>query len=232
MARLGEVTMRISIIIPTLNESATIARTLAMVRKGLDIEIIVADGGSVDTTVKLAKSFRIKTIVTKPGRARQMNSGAESAEGDALLFLHADTVLPEGYDSHVRKALSKPGVVAGAFELSIDSPYPGLRVIERLANWRSRAFGLPYGDQAIFVKADAFRDSGGYSDMPVMEDFELMRRLGKMGKIEIVPLPAVTSARRWERQGFFRTTLIHQGVIAAYYLGVPPEKIARWARRG
>ncbi len=224
--------MRISIIIPTLNESAIIARALTAVRKGRDIEIIVADGGSVDGTVKLARSFRVRTVVSGPGRARQMNAGAEVSEGDALLFLHADTLLPDGYDGHIRRALARPGAVAGAFSLSIDSSAAGLRLIERLANWRSRVLGLPYGDQAVFVKTDAFRAVGGFPDMPIMEDFELMRRLKGAGKIEIVPLPAVTSARRWERTGVLKMTLINQAVIAAYYMGVPPEKIVRWARKG
>ncbi len=224
--------MRISIVIPTLNESKAIARAVAMVRRGRNIEIIVADGGSTDRTLELAKSFRIKTLVSGPGRAIQMNAGAKEAVGDALLFLHADTRLPDAYDSHIRQALKMPGVVAGAFMLSIDSPAPGLRIIEKLANWRSRALGLPYGDQCIFVKTDAFREAGGFKDMPIMEDFELMRRLKKMGRIEIVPLPAVTSARRWERQGALKMTLINQAVIALYYLGVPIEKIAKWARKG
>jgi len=120
--------------------------------------------------------------------------------------------------------------VGGAFELSIDAPSPSLRRIERLANWRSRRLQLPYGDQGIFMRADVFWGLGGFPDMAIMEDFEMVRKLGRRGKIAIVPEPVVTSGRRWLALGVGRTTLINQMVIAAYLLGVSPSRIARWYR--
>jgi len=219
--------MRISVVIPTLNESYCIARTIECALKGKDVEVIVVDGGSADGTQDIAKSCGAKVLSFAPRRAGQMNAGAAAATGDALLFLHADTLLPEGYDTQVRQALSKPGVVAGAFTLKIDSPLKGLRTIERVANWRSVRLGMPYGDQGIFVRADTFRKVGGFPDMPIMEDYEFMRRLGRLGRAEIVAEPVLTSGRRWERIGVVRTTLINQAIVIGYYIGLPPEKLAR-----
>ena len=223
--------MRISIIIPTLNESATIARSLSSTRSASDVDVIVVDAGSRDETVELAISCGAKVISSAPGRARQMNAGAAVATGDVLLFLHADTCLSQGFDSHVRRIMAQPCAAAGAFELRIDAPLHGLRIIERLANWRSRRLHLPYGDQAIFLRADVFRDIGGFPEIPIMEDFELIRRLRRRGRIVIAPVPAVTSGRRWEELGLLRTTLINQGILLAYHLGMTPSHIARWSKR-
>ena len=222
--------MRISVIIPTLNESENIARATGQLLGVPGVDAVVVDGGSTDNTVEVASLCGVRVLCTPPGRARQMNAGAAVATGDIFLFLHADTLLPEGFAGYVRDCLSK-GAVAGAFELAIDSPNPWLRLIERLVNWRSRAFGMPYGDQAIFVRADVFREVGGYPDKPIMEDYELMRRLKKRGRIGIAPARALTSARRWARQGIIKTTLINQMVILGYMLGVPPEELRGWSRR-
>jgi rSAM/selenodomain-associated transferase 2/rSAM/selenodomain-associated transferase 1 len=223
--------MRISIIIPTLNESTTIAQSLLSTRSGSDVDVTVVDAGSRDETVELAISCGAKVINSTPGRARQMNAGAAVATGDVLLFLHADTCLPEGFDSHVRRIMAEPCAAAGAFELSIDAPLRGLRIIERLANWRSRHLQLPYGDQAIFLRAGLFRDIGGFPEIPIMEDFELIRRLRRRGRIAIARVPAITSGRRWEELGMLRTTLINQGVLLAYHLGIARSHIARWSKR-
>ena len=222
---------RISIIIPTLNEAEGIEATLATAERGFNVEIIVADGQSQDGTDQIARSRGAIVLTTPAGRASQMNAGAALATGDILLFLHADTRLPSGFDVLIRQALAQPSKVAGAFELSIDAPSPSLRRIERLANWRSRRLHLPYGDQGIFMRADVFWGLGGFPDLAIMEDFEMARRLGRRGNIVIVPEPVVTSARRWLALGVRRTTLINQMIIAAYYLGVPPARIARWYRR-
>lgn len=218
----------ISIIIPTLNEAATLAALIAATAAAADTEFIVVDGGSQDQTVEVARRAGWKVLFSPPGRARQMNTGAAAASGEILLFLHADTRLPQGFDTHARSILSRPGVVAGAFQLQIAAAKFGLRVIEKLANWRARRLQMPYGDQAIFLRANRFRAVGGFPDMPIMEDFELVRRLRKQGRVEIAPVPAATSGRRWEELGPWRTAFINQVCILAYYLGVKPSRIARW----
>jgi rSAM/selenodomain-associated transferase 2 len=221
----------ISVIIPTLNEAELIAKRVLDIRKTSEVEVIVADGGSDDNTCQLAASVGAKVLHASPGRSKQMNAGVAVATGDILLFLHADTHLPSDFDDDVRQALSRPGVVAGAFSLCIDAPMPSLRIIERLANWRSRRLQMPYGDQAIFLSKKSFREIGGYSEMPVMEDFELMRRLRKRGQIVISPSCVITSARRWQEVGIWKTTLINQVIIVAYYLGISTSRLARWYSR-
>jgi len=222
---------RISIIIPALNEAANLPATLASTRNAVDVEVIVADGGSSDETVKVARSWNTKVVTSGPGRARQMNAGAARATGEVLLFLHGDTRLPRGFDHHVRKILARPGVVAGAFQLRVNGRLPGLRTMERLVNLRSRRLQFPYGDQAIFLRADLFREVGGFPDMPIMEDFELVRRLRRRGRIATAPLPVLTSGRRWADLGIVRTTLINYAIPLAYYMGSPPSQLARWYRR-
>jgi rSAM/selenodomain-associated transferase 2 len=229
----------ISIIIPVLNEASTINKTLASLKKASNIEIIVVDGGSEDETVAIAQSCGIKVLSSPPGRATQMNRGAAAATGDILLFLHGDTRLPNNFDTMVRQALSGfPGThlgtsqntIAGAFELNIDSDMPSLRLIEKMVNLRSRYLQMPYGDQAIFLKASVFHEIGGFPDLPIMEDFEFVRRLQPLGKIQIVPAPVLTSGRRWQKLGILKTTLINQLIIIGYFLGIPPDQLARWYR--
>jgi rSAM/selenodomain-associated transferase 2 len=160
-----------------------------------------------------------------------MNCGARAATGDALVFVHADTRLPERFDEHVRATLARPDVAAGAFELAIDAPQRGLRFVERIANWRSRHLAKPYGDQCLFLGAALFRRVGGFPEIPIMDDFEMVRRLQRSGRIEIVPVPATASARRWQRLGVWRTTLINQAIIMGYYAGVTPARLAHWYDR-
>jgi rSAM/selenodomain-associated transferase 2 len=250
---------RFSVIIPVLNEANSIQTVLQNVRQSLNsassnsnefcsyydrshwLEIIVVDGGSQDQTVELAKAAGATVIVCEPGRAVQMNAGAAIAQGKILVFLHADTRLPPGaFDlmwytlekSNLEEpsTFGKTNIVAGAFQLQIDSPEPGLRWIERGVNWRSSQLQLPYGDQAIFLKAKTFRRLGGFPKLPIMEDFVFVRQLQKIGKIAIVPAAVLTSARRWQKLGIIKTTLINQLVIMAYFLGISPTRIARWYR--
>jgi len=198
------------------------------------VEVIVVDGGSSDDTVQLAESLGVKVIAATTGRAHQMNTGARAATGDILLFLHADTILPTSFQILVRTALIKTAratPIAGAFELRIAAPLPSLRLIESSVNWRSRWLQMPYGDQAIFLKREVFDNVGGFPDLPIMEDFELMRRLRRLGRIVIVAAPVLTSGRRWLRLGVWKTTLINQIAILAYLLGVSPLQIAHWYRR-
>ncbi|MDI9638086.1 TIGR04283 family arsenosugar biosynthesis glycosyltransferase [Oscillatoria amoena NRMC-F 0135] len=221
----------VSVIIPVVNEVKTIAQTLAQLNSDRPIEIIVVDGGSQDGTWEYLQTLDLKAISAPKGRAHQMNAGAAIASGDILVFLHADTRLPAGFDSLAIQALAQPGTLAGAFTLAIDDPSWLLRWIEKGVNARSRLLQLPYGDQALFLKAAVFEQLGGFPQQAFMEDFEFIRRLRRQGHIAIVPTPVLTSARRWQALGVWKTTIVNQGAIAAYLGGVQPERIAQWYRR-
>ncbi|MCX5916117.1 MAG: TIGR04283 family arsenosugar biosynthesis glycosyltransferase [Deltaproteobacteria bacterium] len=221
----------ISIIIPTLNEEENIEACLASCRTSPNTETIVVDGESRDRTVQIARSLGARVILSSPGRSRQMNLGAREASAELLLFLHADTRLPVGFADSVSEVLSRPGTVAGAFLFRLDARSPSLSFIQRVANWRSRRFQLPYGDQAIFLKKVTFEEMGGYPEMPIMEDYEFIRRLKRTGRIYTAPLPAVTSARRWMEVGVWKTTLVNWAIVTAYSLGVSPATLARWYRK-
>ena len=230
-ARLEDALGRISVIVPALNEAACIAGTLAPLFGGNPVcEVIVADAGSEDGTPEKARACGAKVIETAGGRARQMNAGAAAASGSIFLFLHADTRLPQGFQGLVRDALRAPGVVGGAFQFRLDDASPAFRLLERLTNWRARSLQMPYGDQALFMKAETFKALGGFPEMPIMEDFELVRRLRRRGRICILPAHAITSARRWKKRGVLKATLVNQFIIAGYYLRVPPRILARWYR--
>jgi hypothetical protein len=225
----------VSVIIPVLNEAESIQSVLQFLQSvpvENPIEIIVVDGGSQDRTVELAMATGVKVLQSQGGRAIQMNVGAQIATGEILLFLHADTRLPGGFIPLVQTTLAQPGTIAGAFELTIAGQDWGLRWIEWTVKWRSRLLQLPYGDQAIFLKPETFTQLGGFAELPIMEDFELVRRLQPYGRIAIAPASVMTSGRRWKTLGIVRTTVINQIVILAYFMGVSPTRIARWYRSG
>ncbi len=219
---------RISIIIPTLNEAITIVAALQRLQGVADVEIIVADGGSDDQTVELARNSGATVISCNRGRGQQMNAGAALASGEILLFLHADTQLPYNFAEDVRHSL-KSGV-GGAFRLSIDANGWLLRLVEFGANMRSRWLQLPYGDQAIFVPAQLFFQLNGFRHIPLMEDYDFCHRLRRLGKITIAAFPVTTSARRWQKLGVLRTTLTNLACIVAFRIGVSPERLAKWYR--
>lgn len=221
---------KISIIIPVLNEALNLAATLDTIKLAENIEIIIVDGGSHDHTIAIAAAYTVHIIQANAGRANQMNAGAAIATGTILLFLHGDSRLPAEFAAAIAHLMTQPGIIAGAFELQIDAPDRGLRWVEKMVNWRSRQLQLPYGDQAIFLRTATFHQLGGFPAQPIMEDFELVRRLQKLGKIAIVSRPVLTSARRWQKLGLLKTTLINQWIIGAYLLGVPPSRIAAWYR--
>jgi rSAM/selenodomain-associated transferase 2/rSAM/selenodomain-associated transferase 1 len=221
----------ISIIIPTLNEEENIAACLASCGTSPNTEMIVVDGESRDRTAQIARSLGARVVVSPPGRGRQMNRGAREATGELFLFLHADTRLPPAFADWVRVVLSRRGVVAGAFLFRLDARSPSLSFIQKVTNWRSRRFQLPYGDQAIFIPRVIFEEMGGYPEMPIMEDYEFIRRLKKKGRIDTVPLPAITSARRWIEVGVWKTTFFNWVIVIAYSLGVFPATLARWYRK-
>lgn len=224
---------RISVIIPTLNEAAYLGRTLVTLQAAAtgDIEVIVVDGGSTDRTVEIAQAAGCKVIRSTLGRATQMNTGAAQASGEILLFLHGDTQLPQQFDRLIKEALDRKSVIAGAFELKIEGSQWGLRWVEWGVKWRSSIFQLPYGDQALFLRADLFRNLGGFPALPIMEDFVFVRQLRKRGRLAIVPASVLTSGRRWETLGIFKTTLWNQVMILGFYLGIPPERLKAWYRR-
>lgn len=222
----------ISIIVPVLNEEKNIEAVLLPLQNVLGVEIIVVDGGSQDQTVDRVKGLGIQVVASLPGRAKQMNTGAQAASGTVLLFLHADTRLPQEFVIPIHQTLAKPGVVAGAFRLRIDGHQLGLRWVEQGVQWRSHLCQFPYGDQAIFLKTETFWALGGFAELPIMEDFELVQRLKQLGRVAIAPACVTTSGRRWQRLGVWQTTVLNQMIIAAYLLGVPPDRLARWYRSG
>ena len=221
----------ISIIIPTLNEGPALSRTLNRIGRPADQEIIVVDGGSRDDTCSLAASLGARVLHSPPGRAVQMNRGADQAVGDLFLFLHADTLLPSGYTDYIRETLARPGVVAGAFRLCLEPRLTGLSLIEWMANLRAEKWHLPYGDQGLFLAAKTFRETGGYPQIPFMEDVEIVRRLRRRGKVALAPVAVITSARRWQMVGVWRNTLLNQLLLMGFFAGLSPERLSRWYRR-
>lgn len=225
---------RLSVIIPALNESERIASTIRTIRdRSIDphnVEIIVSDGGSNDDTCEKARQEFALVVNSRAGRGVQMNTGAVNASGDTLLFLHADAQLPSRFDEVIRQSIDDTRI-AGAFRLKIDGDGWGLKMISHMANLRSRVFQRPYGDQGLFLKAETFYELGGFRNWPLMEDFELVQRLRKKGKIDLSRLPMTVSARRWQRRGIVQTTCLNQLIILAWRLGVSPERLAAWYRR-
>lgn len=218
----------LSIIIPCLNEAEGIERTLTALAplRGRGAEVIVVDGGSADGTVDCAAPFADTILTAPPGRASQMNAGAHRARGEILLFLHADTLLPEAADGLVIDGLKRARRSWGRFDVRIDGRHPLLRAVERLMNARSRLTGIATGDQAIFVTRTLFAAAGGFPDIPLMEDIELSKRLKRFGSPLCLNHCIVTSGRRWEKRGVLRTILLMWGLRLAYWLGADPRRLA------
>jgi rSAM/selenodomain-associated transferase 2 len=195
-------------------------------------EIIVVDGDSRGETIKAIQDREVVSITSAKGRALQMNAGAAVARGEILIFLHADTRLPPGALKKINTVLENEKYVGGAFDLRIDSDRLFLKYIAVRASLRSRLNRIPYGDQAIFIRKNYFDKIGRFKEIPLMEDVELMRRIKRRGdKIFILRDRVKTSARRWEREGVFYTTLKNQMLVNLYYLGVSPDKLAKYYRR-
>ena len=219
----------LSIIIPTLNEADGIVDALnALSRLRADgVEVIVADGGSQDRTAELVRSRCDKLVEAPRGRGAQMNAGAQVATGDVLLFLHADTRLPEGADRLVGEGLATSARAWGWFDVAITGRSFLLPVIACLMNWRSRLTGIATGDQAIFVERRAFAQVGGFPDVPLMEDIIASRQLRQIPAPLCLSARVVTSGRRWDERGPLRTILLMWRLRAAHFLGADPHTLAR-----
>jgi uncharacterized protein len=217
----------ISVIIPTLNEENNISLCLEQFKDKKNIEVIVADGGSTDGTVEIADSYGCKIIISDKGRAVQQNSGAAAAGSNVLLFLHADTVLPQNFEYEVYKTLSLKNTSCGAFKVKISGKNKFFGFVSFLINLRSFLFGSPYGDQALFMTKKTFVKAGGFKELFIMEDYDLVSRLKKTGRIRASDKKVITSGRRWERLGIMKTFLINQKMKILFRLGTDTKKLCR-----
>ena len=221
-----------SIIIPVLNEAALINNTIEHLHnlEGNDkLEIIVVDGDTEGGTLREISHDDVRKTISPRGRGRQMNEGAAAASGGILLFLHADTALPPDALKLIAAAMQKTTYAAGAFDLGIKSERFIFRVIEFAASLRSRITRIPFGDQAVFIRKDYFDVIGGYKDIPLMEDIEIMERIKKRGdKIVILPQKTLTSSRRWEAEGILYSTIRNWLLQILYFFGISPHKLSRF----
>jgi rSAM/selenodomain-associated transferase 2 len=216
----------ISVVVPVLDEAATIAGGIRALRDGpVDIEVVVVDGGSTDGTREIARE--LAALVEAPrGRARQMNAGAAAARGDTLLFLHADAQLDRTWAADVEATVAS-GVVGGTFTQTIDAPGWPYRLIERAGNWRARRLRTFYGDAGVFVTRTAFDRIGGFPDVPIGEEFGFSRALRALGRTVVLDCGVRVSARRWQRLGVARVTLTNWAIAALLHARVSPSRVAR-----
>jgi rSAM/selenodomain-associated transferase 2 len=229
----------LSIVIPTLNAADTLPACLAALAPAVGTapggpprariaEMIVADGGSRDGSRAVARRFGARVLRVPPGRGRQLRAGAAAAKGDWLLFLHADTVLGAGWAGAAARFAADPGNArrAAAFRFALDDRSPGARRMERLVAWRCRALRLPFGDQGLLIGRALYDELGGFRPLPLMEDVDLVRRIGP-GRLALLDAPAVTSAARYRSQGYWLRPLRNLALLGLYFLGVPPRLLVR-----
>lgn len=219
-----------SVVIPTLNEERRLTATLVAARAvfGSDCQCIVADGGSTDRTVEIARSFGAQVVESPRGRGEQLERGRSNAEREVCVFLHADTVLPATAPAAITRALEDPRVAAGAFSIEFHDANGSLRALQHAINLRSRVLGSATGDQAIFARTAVLREIGGVPRVPLFEDVRLCRALRRAGKFVIVSDRVGTSARLWQELGMTRGILLHLSFRALHALGASPERLARY----
>lgn len=222
-------TVRLSVIIPTLNAADGLEATLAALSPS--DEVIVVDGGSRDASVALARAWGAQVIETRPGRGGQLAAGAGRASGDWLLFLHADTVLGPGWRAAVDDHAAAAGAEkAACFRFGLDDASPQARRLERWVVVRVALLALPYGDQGLLIHRDLYTRLGGYRPLPLMEDVDLVRRIGRR-RLTVLPVRAETSARRWRQDGWFARSARNLFCLALFFVGVPAARIARFYGR-
>ena len=220
--------MRVAVVVPVLNEEKTIAATLAALLPLKPDELFVVDGGSSDGTREACRRFGVEVLTAPRGRAAQMNYGAGQATGDVLLFLHADTRLPPSAFSDMRDALGDPRCVGGRFDVQLDGDHWMLRVIGAMISLRSRLSKVSTGDQGIFVRREVFQMIGGFPEIPLMEDVAFCRALKRTGEVACLRSKVITSARRWESAGVWRTILKMWTLKSLYFLGVSPRRLKQF----
>jgi rSAM/selenodomain-associated transferase 2 len=225
--------LKLSVIVPMLDEEGAITATLDAIRAsapvaGVDaLEVIVIDGGSSDRSVVVARTRRDRLIEGPRGRARQMNTGAAEASGDVLAFVHADTIVPPTFARDINQALADPRIAGGRFDITFDTRSPAFAVVATLISLRSRMMRSATGDQAIFVRRDVFDRLGGYANIDLCEDMDLIRRMRRKGGVACLRSRVITSARRWERGGVVRT-IVRIWIIKSLFLaGVSPAWLKR-----
>lgn len=218
--------MSLAVVIPALNAAATLPRTLGCLAG--ESEIVVVDGGSTDGTPDIAVEFGARLISAPAGRGRQLAAGAEAAKADWLLFLHADTSLESGWRTVAQSHMAGPGndSTAAVFRFALDDESTEARRLERLVEWRFRALALPYGDQGLLISRELYRSLGGFRALPLMEDVDFVRRIGRR-RLVLLPASARTSAARWCKEGWRKRSLRNLACLSLYYLGVPARVLQR-----
>ena len=228
----------VTIVIPVLRDTDAATALLAQIGLDADLDVVVVEGiddpgvdnaGDPALAAAVGRYPRVTLRRTHAGRGHQMNTGATGARGEWVLFLHADSVLPPRWLTALRGV--DPDVIGGWFRFALDDTAWQARMIERLVAWRVRRLTLPYGDQGLFVRPRTFDALGGFREWPLLEDVDFIRRLVRAGRVVELPLPLITSARRWRRDGWLRRSTKNLAIVVLYWIGVPPARLEQWYRR-